>query len=289
MQNLPIDSLRALVTTAELGSVTATAERLGRSQPAISLQIKKLEQILGRELFLRGTRLMQLSSDGLEVYRSAQQILELNDALLREYQTDPLSGQVRLGIPSEFATTLLPKMVGRFAKAYPGVRLEVFSDLSRNLRNRQQRGEFDLILALHDRASPRRRGLLKTDELVWVGGSGQLADQRRTLPLVVAQDGCLYRERALRKLEAAQIAWRIAYTNPDLAGIQTAIKEGLGITVLARSTVPKDLVIISRYSSGEPLPELGSIDISLQYRSREASDATRHLARHLQSSLDENA
>ena len=111
MRNLSIDSLRAFVVTTDLGSVTNAADQLGRSQPATSLQIKKLEETLGSELLMRFNRKLTLSSQGSIAYEYAKEILALNDRLLAEFSRTELAGQIRLGIPSEFATTLLPKIV----------------------------------------------------------------------------------------------------------------------------------------------------------------------------------
>ena len=285
MRNLSMDALRAFITTADLGGVTAAADHLGRSQPAISLQIKKLEESLNVEIFTRYNKHLKLSESGTLIYDTAKQILALNDELTTRFSQPELAGQIRLGIPSEFATTLVPKILGRFSQAYPMVALEVFSDLSRNLLSETQRGKYDLILALHDKPSARRKGLIKSDRLVWVGSKEHRHDRQEALPLILAQDGCLYRKRALLALNKIKQPWRIIHTNPDLSGIQAAIREGLGVTVLAESTVPEGLAIIDRYGKSDTLPKLGSIDISLLYERRSVSEVTERLAGYIQSSL----
>jgi DNA-binding transcriptional LysR family regulator len=286
MRNLSMDALRAFVATADLGSVTAAADHLGRSQPAISLQLKKLEEHLGVEVFLRFNKQLSLSDAGAAIYEDTKTILALNDQLLNQFAKPELAGQIKLGIPSEFATTLLPKIIGRFAQSYPQVTLEVLSDLSRNLLSEPQRAQYDLILGLHDKLSAKRKGLIKSDRLVWVGKKDYLNDRQDKLPLVLAQDGCLYRKRALKALDKIKQPWRIIHTNPDLSGIQAAISEGLGITVLAQSTIPDGLEAIERYGKSERLPDLGSIDISLVYERRAASQATSRLAGYIRSSLN---
>lgn len=283
MKNLPIDAIRAFITAAELGSISSTAEQLGRSQPAISLQIKRLEELLGKTILIRSNRKLRLSESGEMVFELCKQLLATNDQIAAQLEDDALTGQITLGIPSEFATTLLPNIVGRFAQAYPNVGLEVLSDLSKNLTSENQKGRYDLILALHDKQNPSRRGLIRSDELVWVSHSGWQPEPDRELPLVLAQEGCLYRKRALRRLEKSQIASRVVHTNPDLAGIQAAIIAGLGLTVLAKSTVPAPLAIVDAEKAG--LPELGSIDISLQYNRRSASESVARLSEFIRSSL----
>lgn len=281
-----MDALRAVVATTDLGGVTAAADHLGRSQPAVSLQIQKLEETLNVEIFLRYNKQLKLSESGSRIYDTAKQILALNDQLTTQFIQPELAGEIRLGIPSEFATTLLPKILGRFSQAYPMVALEVFSDLSRNLLSESQRAKYDLILTLHDKPSARRKGLIKSDRLVWVGSKEHRYDRQEALPLILAQDGCLYRKRALRALDKIKQPWRIIHTNPDLSGIQAAIREGLGVTVLAESTVPEGLAIVDRYGKNDSLPDLGSIDISLLYERRGVTEVTERLAGYIQSSLN---
>ena len=119
MKNLPMDLLRAFVSVAQLNSITKAGEMLGRSQPAVSLQIKRLEELLGESLLIRNGKNLELSETGERFYSHANQILSLNDLALSQFSKSSISGKVRLGIPSEFATILLPKIVSRFAKAYP--------------------------------------------------------------------------------------------------------------------------------------------------------------------------
>jgi len=283
MKNIPIDALRAFVTAANLGSISKTAEQLGRSQPAISLQIKRLEEVLKKELLSRSHRKLQLSQDGEKIYELSKQLLACNDQIIAKLSDAELAGQITLGIPSEFATTLLPNIVGRFAQAYPNVGLEVLSDLSRNLTSDDRRDQYDLILALHDQHKPERRGLVRSDELVWVGSESQQIDQHKKIPLILAQDGCLYRKRALKMLDRLKLPWQIVHTNPDLAGIQAAITAGLGITVLAKSTAPPSLKIVDHQRFG--LPKLGTIDISLCYKRTTASESVNRLAEFIRSSL----
>lgn len=286
LKNLPIDMLRSLVMVVEEGGFTAAAEKLGRTQPAISQQIKKLELLLGRPLLDRENAKLELTLAGESLLGYARRMLVINDEAIGYFANPPVSGRIRFGIPSEFAVTLLPKIVSRFAKAYPDVTLEVSCDLSRNLLSTEQRHHYDLILALHDKVTtPQRRAIknyIKTDELVWVSSVGSRAHLQDTLPLVVAPSGCIYRQRALETLGQAKRSCRIVYTIPDLTGIQAAITEGLGITVLARSTVPASLTIIENSTQ---LPELGSVGISLKLFDQNKNSAVRVLADFIQAGL----
>ncbi len=284
MKNLSIDALRAFITVIELGGFTQAGDVLGRTQPAISQQIKKLEQQLGQTLLVRRGSSVSLTKAGELFKPYARQILTYNDEALDLFDEELLAGKVRLGIPSEFASTLLPKIVGLFSQSYPNVTLEVTSDLSKNLLHERHRLDFDLILGLHrdpDRIASKHT--VKVDELVWVASSHHDTHQQTPAPLIVAPDGCIYRARAIDTLNQNHISWRLVYTNPDLAGIRSAIEEGLGVTVLAKSTVPANLRILP---ISDRYPRLGRMAISLVKPQPTASQAVDRLADYLSASLN---
>ena len=260
MKNLPIDLLRAFVSVAQLNSFTKAGEILGRSQPAVSLQIQRLEDLIDEPLLTRNGKSLDLTDAGESLYDYANQILALNDLAISQITKSTISGRIRLGIPSEFATALLPKIVSRFAKAYPNVTLEVNCELSKKLLSKEGKANHDLILALEDNPSKTTSDLLKTDDLVWVASRDHNAQKVSIVPLIAAAEGCIYRHRAIKILDERQQPWQIVYTIPDLTGIQHAIEEGLGVTVLARSTVPENLKILSPSAR---FPVLGEVGISL--------------------------
>ena len=258
VKQLSLDNLRTFVAVIELGGFAKAGEQLGRSQPAVSLQIKKLEEQLGKRLFDKMGQRQVVNHDGKILYQHAKSMLDINDDLFRQFEQTSLRGRLRLGIPSEFATTLLPSIIGEFSQAYPDVALEVTSALSRNLLDDSKKQDFDLILALVNPEQTTKGELVLEDDLVWVG------DNARPLPnanvsLVLAPDGCIYRSRVINKLKQQTTAWRISYTNADLFGLIAAIQQGLGVTALAKTSVPKQLDIIRHRS----LPELGKVKICL--------------------------
>jgi len=280
LKNLPTELLRTFSTIAELGGFTPAGEALGRSQPAISLQLKRLEALVGQPLVRRGSGPLQLTAGGDSLLGYARQILALNDMALAQLSESGVAGKIRFGIPSEFASSLMPKILSQFSKAYPNVNLEITCALSRQLLANQPSQRYDLILALHDDPRDTLNELVMVDELLWVGGANSLLQADRALPLVLAPEGCIYRKRGLSKLRQLGRQWQISYTNPDVSGIQTAIEQGLGITVLAKSTVPPSLYPLA----GGGLPELGQIGISL-IKPDDSSPAVQRLSEFVRSSL----
>ena len=280
MKQLSIDNLRAFVAVVDLGGYAKAGEKLARSQPAISLQIKKLEQQLSTRLFAKNGQRHQVNHEGMKLYKAAQQILALNDEVFAQFQPVSLKGRLRLGIPSEFATTLLPSIIGEFSSLYPNVSLEVTSALSKSLLSADNPQVFDLVMALIDPDKPTEGQLILDDELVWVGDKTRPFNTDN-LSLVLAPDGCVYRSRVINKLKQQTKSWRISYTNADLTGITAAIKQGMGISALARSSVPEQLDIIEH----EHLPRLGQIKICLFHKDSQHPQASAKLAEFIQSRL----
>ncbi len=258
MKQLSLDTLRTFVSIVELGGFAKAGELLGRSQPAVSLQMRKLEVQLGRRLFDKVGQRQLVNQDGKALYQHAKSMLDINDEVFRTFEQSSLRGRLRLGIPSEFATTVLPGIIGEFSQLYPDVALEVTSALSRNLLDDSRKQDFDLVLALVNPQQQTTGELVLEDDLVWVGDANKSRITQQ-LSLVLAPAGCIYRSRVIEKLKQQTTAWRISYTNADLYGLIAAIQQGLGITALARTSVPDALTTINHKS----LPPLGKVKICL--------------------------
>jgi DNA-binding transcriptional LysR family regulator len=280
MKQLSLDNLRTFITVVDMGGYAKAGENLGKSQPAISLQIKRLEQQLATKLFSKQGQRQVVNLEGRKLYQTAQKMLQLNDEVFAQFQPTSLRGKIRLGIPSEFATTLLPSIIGEFSKLYPDVSLEVTSALSKSLLAQENELQFDLIMALVDPRTQIAGQLILNDELVWVGDKSQ-AYQDSCISLVLAPDGCVYRSRVINTLKQQTKQWKISYTNADLTGISAAIRQGLGISALAKSSVPEQLDIIQR----PDLPPLGSIKICLVTGQTRHPQACAKLAEFIQSKI----
>ena len=284
MRNLSTDWLRSLVTVSEVSGFTQAGQILGRTQPAISLQIKKLEELVGAQLFVRGGPKLELTPTGERLLEYARQILALNDQALAELSAPVISGRIRFGIPSEFATILLPKVLGRFSHSYPAVTLEIHCDLSRNLLA-EQPNPYDLVLALYDSPESGESSFIGSDELVWVTSASHETHRQPTLPLIVAPTPCLYRARAIKVLKDVGRSWRISYTNTDIYGIQPAIEEGLGVTVLAQKTLPDSLRILQ---FSRRFPMLGRVGVHLVQKEKVATQTVARLADYVTAIVGSN-
>jgi len=279
-----LDLLRSFVLIAEAGGVTRAAERLGRTQSTVSLQLKRLEDGLGQVLLDR-ERHFAPTANGELLLGYARRILALaNEARARMTEPD-VDGPVRLGTPEDFATMRLPDVLWRFARAHPRVALEVSCDFTANLAEGFERGAFDIVLLKREPRAATGGTLVWQETLVWASSERLVHDPEDPLPLVLAPSPDIYRRRALDALEAAGRPWRIAYTSPSLAGVQAAVRAGLGVTVL-----PKDMLLdgFTIVDAEFELPVLMRTEIALHRAPTSRGRASDLLAEHIVRSLEEH-
>lgn len=243
LTNLDMDVLRSFVTGTELGSFAKAAERLGRSQSAISLQLKKLEEQVGEALLKKEGRGLVLTAPGEILFSYAKRLLELNDEAVAAARGVAIEGWVRLGIVQDFAEGWLPTLLGRFARAHPGVKVDVTVDRGVNLAEQIGRDELDLALAWGDYPNPHRRKLAEIP-LRWVGRADFRLLPGEPVPLIAFRPPCTFRKRAVAGLDAAGLPWRLAFTSPSLAGLYAAVEAGLGVTPRTAEGVPARLALL---------------------------------------------
>ncbi|OMH29051.1 LysR substrate-binding domain-containing protein [Motiliproteus sp. MSK22-1] len=285
MKNLPMDLLRTFVTISDLGGFTHAGELLGRSQPAISLQVKRLEEMLDVQLFNRSSGL-QLTEEGQLLYNFARKILEMNDTLVSRLTSPAISGSVRLGIPNDFEVSFVPVMLSKFIRSYPNITLDVSSDLSINLRQDFKKGSYDLVMSMDEYPEHTfAEGDFIVERLSWVTGPSFSLHKDQTVPLVVYPKGCIYRQHIIEALNNASIPWRVLYCSSSLLGIQSTIEAGLGISALAHNAVPKALL---QHESYQELPELGNVTIGFNYDDNNLAPAVELLLEHLRRGLMQN-
>lgn len=190
---------------------------------------------------------------------------------------------IRVGIPSDFALSFLPQLLGRFSETHPNVALDVTCELSRDLIAGLARNAFNIVLAVHDDRSTAHMTDQWREPMAWVGCWGHDLRARRALPLVLFPDGCQYRLRVLSALRRRDIPYRIVYSSSNLAGNQAAIESGLGLTAISTSTVPPTLSALPLCAE---LPALDDFDIGLFWNPGGATGAIRALAAAIVEVLD---
>jgi DNA-binding transcriptional LysR family regulator len=280
--------LRTFIVLAETLSFTRTAEKVGRTQAAVSLQIRRLEELIGRPLFARDNRNVQLTHEGEQMLGYAKHIVSLCDSAIHRFREPEMKGEVRFGSPEDFATFYLAEVLAEFVSHHPRVLLNVHCDLTLRLVEGFESQAYDLIVIKQEPGHLYRGAeTLWRERLVWVAGKRvldegddfdlvrlQYGDADHPLPLVLSPPPCVYRKRALEVLDHAGIPWKIAYTSPSLAGATAAVQAGLGLTVLPRNMVPAALRALDTPAHW---PDLREAEMCLVTQPA-ASPATRALA-----------
>jgi DNA-binding transcriptional LysR family regulator len=274
-----LDVLRSFVTGVEQGSFARAAGRLGRSTSAVSAQLKKLEEQAGAPVLKKSGRGLALTEAGEIMLGYARRLIELNDEAAAALQGPQLEGPVRLGLQQDFGESLLPEVLGRFARAHPKVRIEVRIARNAELKEGAASGQLDLSLAWYTGEISPSITLLGEMALRWIGPVGVelpwSIESGEPLPLVMLDAPCLMRSAATAALDRAGIPWRIAFTSASLSGIWAAVKAGLGLSLRTGHGLPAGVEALSPQQAG--LPELGRLGLCLYRADRSASPTVERL------------
>lgn len=236
--------LRAFIAVKDTGGFTRAAQRLHLTQSAISHQIRRLEEQVGRPLLYRTTRRLTLTEDGEEFLHHAQRILDASDALTRRFHLSPMSGVIRFGVADTYLGARLPGLLSQFARSHPCVRLEVNVASNLDFRAMLAAGELDMAVVL---AEPgREKGtVLQRTQFVWSAAENFVAPVGESLPLAFAPAPCLRRQVGLAALEQAALPWHFTFTSASNEGLRAAALAGLGVGVMTRAELVPGLKIIN--------------------------------------------
>ena len=272
-----IDSelLRTFVAIADQGGYTRAAEQVNRTQSAVSMQMKRLEEdVVQRSLFQRNGRQMLLTAEGELLLGYARRILRLQGEALNSLRAPHMVGLVRIGTPDDYVTRFLPGVLARFAQAFPLVQVEMHCEPSFQLLQRQ-----DLDLTIVTREQGKEIGqLLRQEEVVWAQAENAMLHERSTLPLAMFNADCFCRNWACNALDTLNRDYRVAYSSPSLSAILAVVGAGLAITAQLRSLIPADMRIIGKE---EGLPDMPMASIVLLRNPRSQSPVTECLAEHI--------
>ncbi len=285
----PIDPalLRAFAFIAEEGSFTRAAERVGRTQSAVSMQVQRLETLLGHQLLLRAKGgSVHLTSHGRYLLERSRELLALNDEIWNAFHTPSVQGTVRLGTPDDYALRYLPGVLRRFALSHPAVDVEVLCAPSHEVVQHLRDGNLDLTLCSDGNKPKTWDGVrLWEGPLRWVTSARHAPHRMDPLPLALSMEshGCTWRRHALRVLEQAGRRHRVAYTSASLAGTHAPVMAGLAVTISNVTWVPEGLRLLPL---GE-LPALPTSEIYLLKGRNPAQPVTDVLADHIAATFDE--
>jgi DNA-binding transcriptional LysR family regulator len=259
---LELDILKTFVAIAETGNFTTAAETVYRTPSAVSMQIKKLEEMLGCVLFLRDARSVSLTPKGEVLLGFARRMLALNNEAVSRFLLPDMNGVVRVGAPEDIGERILPEVLKRFAESYPNVTVDVTIGTSTVMRKRVEEHRMDIAI-FNSLAGENTGGgeILVSERLVWAGIKCGTAHTREPLPISMWEDGCVWRADAVDQLTRSGRKFRVAFLSAHTTGQRAAIQADLAIAPLPRYLVQGDLVALGE---AEGLPELGHYNIGLQ-------------------------
>jgi len=263
--NLSIELLRAFITVIEVKSFTMAATLLGRTQPAVSLQLQRLEQLIGSKLITREGREMVLTEQGVALAAHAKRILRLNDLAVSQFMPQKQDKTLRIGLPVDYAVTLLQSNLTTHLKKATDTPFEIRCDLSSTLIAALQEDEIDIAVGLFEGHTEEFLGQQWLEYPAWVGSTNYDLSLDETISLVAHPHGCIYRNHMIEALKTAQKPWRVTYSSPGIDGVQRAVRDGLGLSCL---TGPTHQPGMRRFDEADGLPTLKPIHIGLFYRQK---------------------
>ncbi|WP_150608173.1 LysR substrate-binding domain-containing protein [Pandoraea cepalis] len=281
--SLEIDLLRSFVAIAQAGSLSRAAQRIARTQSALSQQMKRLEAIVDQPLLQRTGRGVVLTSPGERLLGHAQRILRVHDEAMAEMSGRGLSGTIRFGCPDDYAAAFLPHLLREFAVAHPHALVEVICEPTPRLMEQLSRHTLDLaLISLPDGVDDE--GVIRREPLVWIGNPGLeavLSNPDVALPLALSDPDTLDHMAACEALARAGRAYRIAYASSNLAGLTALARSGQAFAVMTQTAVPQDLRIVT----GDTLPPLPSVGITVKFDRARPNHLSVAFADHIRRTL----
>jgi DNA-binding transcriptional LysR family regulator len=278
---LELDLLRTLVAIADTGSFNRAARAVFRTPSAVSMQMKKLEEQVGRPLFAKDGRSVVLTPDGEALVGYGRRILKLSQEALQRFRAPEIEGTIRLGTPDDYAGRFLPEILARFAASHPNVEVDVFCQPSRELLQLLDENAIDIALVSSGHGQQAGNAVHR-ERLVWAGLRHGCAHERSPLPLAVSHLGCCWRRQALDALDRAGIAYRVAYSSRHYLGQLAAVMAGLALAPLPKSTVQGDL---KEFGEEAGLPPIGHFEIELKRSGAATGALFDTLASHIETNF----
>ena len=279
---LDIDQLRTFIAIAETGSFTKAAEVVNKTQSAVSMQMKRLEERIERPIFVRDGRASKLTEDGQRLLDYARRLVKLNVETVAAFSDAALSGRVRLGVPDDYADRYLPEIMARFSRAYPSVELTVICEPSVDLLERIDANEIDLAIVTNCE-SKRAAETFRRERLLWVTSARHSIHLEEPLALALGRPSCAWRRAAIERLESMAKPHRVLYSSSNAGAVAAAVLAGLAVSVLPESGLRPGMRVLT---ANDGFPELPSCRVGLVRNAHDSSALADELAGHIVSSLD---
>lgn len=281
--NLPTDLLRTFIAVVELGGHSKAGALLGRSQPAISLQIRRLEELVRAPLLSQEGRSIQPTPAGESLLSFAREMIRINDEAVSYFHRSDKTGVLRIGLPTDYAVAFLQHAITAFIRQHIEVELEIHCDLSRELHRHLRADDLDVIVAMMPAVRMPYLSRAWVEQPIWAAAEGFQGATHRPVPLGAHPEGCDYRARMIQALDSIERRWRIVYTGPGISGLQNAVLNGLCVTALTKATMLPGMRMLDE---AEGFPALEPLRVGLFYKHPRLSAAGLQLVSDLVARLD---
>ena len=273
---LDLDQLKSFCAIADCGSFTEAARRVNKTQSAVSMQIKRLEERLGHALLSREGRGVTLTQHGEALYARARKMLKINAEIMDEFTDEDLAGKIHFGLPDDYAVRLLPAILKSFQKTHPRIIVDVTCLPSEELLEGMKRGKFDIII--FTQGTNREFGeLFRTEPMFWVAAQGGQALQMDPMP-IAGGNPCRWTDRATEALDRVGHDYRLAYTSCNALAIASAVLSDLAVGFLPESALQPGMLAIAE---DRTLPRLPEAEIALMRASHAYGGIFDALAKHV--------
>jgi DNA-binding transcriptional LysR family regulator len=265
MRNLDVTTLRSFAAVADHGGVTRAAGVLHLTQSAVSMQLKRLEEMLDIELLDRSKRSIALTAAGEQLLGYARRILELNDKAVARLTAEEFEGEITVGLPHDIIQPYLPPVLRQFSQRFPRMQVHVTSSHTQRLREMFARGEVDMVLTTEEEPGPDGEILVQIP-LRWIGAVGGSVWKQSPLPIAFCAN-CIFRSDVLRRVSRSGIAWRMVHESEHDGVVDAVVSADLGVTAFVEGSLPPHTEIIDHKGA---LPDLGQTRIILYTHQGEA-------------------
>ncbi|ACM25566.1 transcriptional regulator protein [Rhizobium rhizogenes K84] len=245
------DQLQTFIAIVDSGSFTKAADRVFKTQSAVSMQMRRLEERVGKQLFIKDGRGNRLTAEGEKLLNYARRIIRLNNEAIAAFDDNRLEGTLRIGTPDDYADRYMPEIIGRFAKTHPNVELYIVCEPSVDLAERMHRGELDIALVTHN---PRERmsDVVRTEPLCWVGSANHPLRDDAPIPLAVGRRDCPWRQLACSALDAGGRDYQVLFTSWSCTVVASAVLAGMAVSVMPESALRTGMKVLTQADGFPP-------------------------------------
>lgn len=279
---LDLDQLQTFIAIADSGSFTRAAGEVHRTQSAVSMQMRRLEERIGKALFEKDGRLNRLTEDGEKLLAYARRMIRLNRETIAAFAEDSLEGRVRIGTPDDYAERFLPEIMARFSRSNPLVEISVICEPTVNLLAMMKSGALDIAITTFS-PDQGKAEILRREPLLWVTSASHSVHEEKLLPLAVGRPSCIWRQLACDLLAQSGQDYRIIFTSWSATAIIAAVLSGAAISVLPECALRPGMRVLGEADGFPPLPHS---NIALLRGTKGQTKIMDALARHIAESLD---